>query len=137
MTSFRCYATNICSSRPAVIFILSDLAGSRIGRILSHARPKTDKIAINKCSLLRKRLITDFKKPVELRLRRMRIFAPGNRFRCFFKSAFLILPYGSSANICSQNIDGALNPCAANSYKQPSISCGPINIHNVDTQMRT
>lgn len=27
--------------------------------------------------------------------------------------------------------------CAANSYKQPTISCGPINIHNVDPQMRT
>lgn len=29
------------------------------------------------------------------------------------------------------------DPYAANSYKQPTISCGPINIHNVDPQIRT
>ena len=120
--------------RYCILAIVYDLVS--VG-FLSTSRPKADKIAINKCSLLRKRLITDFKKSVDAKFARMHTFAPGNRFRCFFKSAFLIPLYGSSANICSQNIDGALNPYAANSYKQPTISCGPINIHNVDPQIRT
>ena len=121
--------------RYCILAIVYDLVS--VG-FLSTARLKADKIAINKCSHLRKRLITDFKKSVDVKFAPYAQIHSGQLFSVLFQERisystirivreYMFAEYRRSVE----------DPYAANSYKQPTKSCGPINIHNVDPQMRT